>query len=69
MTAYKGGQECEQLTSDGSGYYDMCLDRCRKPQTDPVWIDVVAAYDDMYDFYSFLCYGQDEWHDFSLYYQ
>jgi len=69
VTVYKNGCQCHEGTSDGSGYYGLCLDSCRAPGARAVWLDVVASYGDMHDYYSFLCYGQDEWHDFYLYCQ
>ncbi|MBC7186661.1 MAG: hypothetical protein H5U38_06465 [Calditrichaeota bacterium] len=55
VTAYKNGTACAEGASDGSGFYRVCLDGCRAPSSPPFWIDVVASYDGMNDYYSFLC--------------
>ncbi|MBC7186436.1 MAG: hypothetical protein H5U38_05295 [Calditrichaeota bacterium] len=66
MTASKNGQACAQTTSATNGYYLLCLDDCHSPGSPPVELDVEASYQGLHDYYSFVCYGQDEYHDFHM---
>lgn len=66
VTASKNGQACAETSSGTNGYYLLCLDNCRAPGSPPVELDVEASYQGLRDYYSFVCYGQDEYHDFHM---